>query len=108
MRQHAQLDLRVVRRDQHVSRIGDEGAPDLPAELGPDRNVLQIRVAAAQPSGRGDGLIEAGVNAAGVGVDQLRQRVDVGALQFLQRPPLENEPRQLVRERQLLEHLDGG
>ena len=40
-------------------------------------------------------------------IDELRQRVDVGALQLLQRAPLENQPRQIVRERQLLEHLDG-
>ena len=30
-------------------------------------------------------------------VDELRQRVDVGALQLLQRAPLEDQPRQLVR-----------
>ena len=39
-------------------------------------------------------------------VHELRQRVDVGALQLLQAAPLEHEARQLVRQRQLLEHLD--
>ena len=42
------------------------------------------------------------------GIHQLRQRVDVRALQLLKRPPFEDEPRQLVRERQLFEDLDGG
>ena len=48
VREHAQLDLRVVRRDQHVARVGDERAPDFAAELGPDRDVLQVGIAAAQ------------------------------------------------------------
>ena len=61
--EHAQLDLRVVRRDQDVTRFGDERAPDLAAELGADRDVLQVGIAAAQPSRGGDRLIEAGVDA---------------------------------------------
>ena len=80
--------------------------PDLAAELGADRDVLQVRIAAAQPAGRGHRLVEAGVHAAGLRVHELRQRVDVGALQLHQRPPLENQARQVVRERQLLEHFD--
>ena len=108
VRQDAQLDLRVVGRDQHVARLGDERAPDLAADVGPDRNVLQVRIAAAQAPGRGHRLVEAGVHAAGVGIDERRQRVDVGALQLLQAAPLEDQLRQLVRQRQLLEHLERG
>ena len=48
VREHAQLDLRVVGRDQHVARRGHERAPDLAPELGADRNVLQVRIGAAQ------------------------------------------------------------
>ena len=108
VRQHAQLDLRVVGRDQHVAGLGDERAADLAPELGADRDVLQVGIAAAQAAGGGDRLVEAGVDAAGLGVDQLRQRIDVGALELLQRAPLEDQPRHVVRERQLLEHFDGG
>ena len=43
VREHAQLDLRVVGRDQHEPGIGDERAPDLAAEIGADRDVLQVR-----------------------------------------------------------------
>ena len=68
VREHAQLDLRVVGRDQHVAGLGDERAPDLAADLGADRDVLQVRIAAAQPAGRGDRLVEAGVDAAGLGL----------------------------------------
>ena len=90
-----------------MARRGDECAPDLAAKLGADRDVLQVRIRAAQTSGRRDRLVEAGMHAAGLRVDHHRQRVDVRALQLVQRAPLEDEPRQFVRERQLLEHFGG-
>ena len=39
-----QLDLRIIRRDELHPRRRDEGAADLAAVLGADRNVLQIRL----------------------------------------------------------------
>ena len=78
------------------------------SELGSNRNVLQVRIGAAQPAGGGDRLVEAGVHAAGDRMHELRQRVDVGALQLVQPAPVENQPRQLVDQRQLLEHFDRG
>ena len=39
---------------------------------------------------------------------ELRQGVDVGALQLHQRAPLENQLRQLVRQREVFEHVHGG
>src|SRR5262249_4986477 len=77
------------------------------AELGSNRDVLKVRVAAAQSSGRGYSLVERGVNAAGCRADELRQRVDIRVLQLLQLPPVEDAARQVVGERQLLEHFDG-
>src|SRR6059058_1940832 len=106
MRQDAELDLRVIRGDQYVTGIGDEGAADLAAERRTDRNVLQIRIATAQPAGGRDRLVEAGVDAAGLRMHELRQGVDIGALQLHQLPPLENLPRDVVRQRELFEHLD--
>ena len=94
VRQHAQLDLRVVHRDQHVTRLGDERAPDFAAQLGANRNVLQVGIAAAQASRGGHRLVEAGVHATRGRVHELRQRVDVGALQLHQRAPLEHQSRQ--------------
>ncbi len=102
----AQLDLRVVGRDEHVARLGHECPPDLPADVGPDGDVLEVGVAAAQAPGRGHCLVEARVHAARVGMNERRQRVDVGALQLLQAAPLENELGELVRQRQLLEHFE--
>ena len=43
----AQLDLRVIDRQQLVARLGDEGAADLAALLGADRDVLQVRIGGA-------------------------------------------------------------
>ncbi len=40
MREHAQLDLRVVADDQQRAAVGAEGAADLAAQLGADRDVL--------------------------------------------------------------------
>ncbi len=86
----------------------DEGAPDLASELGPDGDVLQVRIAAAQPAGSRHRLVEAGVDAAGVGIHELGQGVDVGAFQLHQRTPFENHAGKVVRERELFEHLHGG
>src|SRR5262249_40118533 len=80
VREDTQFNLRVVGRDQHVSRGSNERSPDFTSELGADRDVLQVRVRAAQPTGCGDRLVEAGVDAPGLAIDFLRQRVDVSAL----------------------------
>ena len=44
VRQEPQLDLRVVGAGQEVAGLGDEARPDLPAQLGPDRDVLEVGV----------------------------------------------------------------
>ena len=50
--EHAELDLRVVGGEQHVVGVaGHEGRADLPAELGADGDVLQVRVARREPAG---------------------------------------------------------
>jgi hypothetical protein len=45
------------------------------------------------------------VNTPGIGVHELRQRIDVRALQLHQPAPLEDLPRDVMRQRQLLEHF---
>ncbi len=63
--EHPQLDLRVVGR--HEPRVIEvcrhERAPDVPSRVGANRDVLQVRVGAAQPPRRGDRLLEIGVDA---------------------------------------------
>jgi hypothetical protein len=93
--EHAQLDLRVIGREQQMPVLGDEGVPDLAPLLGPDRDVLQVGVVRGQPAGGGRGHGIGGVDPA-VGRDLLDQRVGVGAGQLLQLAPVENRPWQRV------------
>ena len=51
--EHAQLDLAVVDAEQDVPGLGDEAGADLAAGLGPDRDVLQVRVDAGEAAGGG-------------------------------------------------------
>ena len=86
MREHAQLDLRVVGRDQHVAAARRRRRARISRPTSVRIGMFcRFGIAAAQTSGGGDRLVEAGVHAAGFRVDQLRQRVDVGALQLHQR-----------------------
>ena len=71
LRQQPEFDLRIVGGHEFASLGGDEGAADFAALLGADRDVLQVGVVAGQPPGHRHRLRIAGVNAAGVGVDQI-------------------------------------
>ena len=51
--EHAQLDLRIVGRDQLVALFGDEGGADFAAFLGADRDVLQVGIGRGEPARRG-------------------------------------------------------
>ena len=64
VREQPQLDLRVVGGEQRPALARNEAAPNVAAELAPDRDVLQVRVARRQASRRRDRLIERRVNAA--------------------------------------------
>ncbi len=82
MRQDAQLDLRVIGGEQRPAGLGDERGANLAAQLGAHGDVLQIGVGGAEAAGGRAGLAEARVQAAGGGIDQLGQRVDVGGFEL--------------------------
>jgi hypothetical protein len=70
------LDLAVVRGEQGLVPGPDhERAPDTAALLGPDRDVLQVRIGGGQPAGGRDHLVERGVDPA-VLAGHRDQRVD--------------------------------
>ncbi len=94
--EQAQFDLRVVGREQDIARRGDEGLADLAAFLGADRNVLQVRVGGGEAAGLRAGKRVGRVDAAGVRVDRLAQRLRVGRAQLGQHAPVEQDFRQLV------------
>ena len=58
VREDPQLDLRVVGRQQLRALLGDERRADLAAELGADRDRLEVRARRREPAGRGDGLVD--------------------------------------------------
>ena len=105
VRHDAQLDLRVVGRDDARTRRRDEGLADAPALFGADRDVLQVRVGAGEPPGDRHGLGIVGVHAPRGRVDRARQLVGVGALQLGHAAVVEDQLRQRVVERQLFQHL---
>ncbi len=83
MGQDPQLDLRVIGRQELPARAArDERLADLAALLGADRDVLEVRVARAEPAGRRDALVERGVDPAVVGMHQLGQGVEISALEL--------------------------
>ena len=109
MRQHAQLDLAVVGRDQHVARLGDEGRPDLAALRRPDRDVLQVRLRRRKPPRGGRRERIGGVDAPGLGMDIAGQGVRIGRFQLRHLPPVDDLARQLVTlGGQILQHLRRG
>ena len=76
VRHDAHLDLAVVGGHQRfVPGPEDEGVADAATGVGTNRDVLQVRLGRGQPAGRGDGLIERGVDAAVVG-NRFQQTVD--------------------------------
>jgi hypothetical protein len=93
VRQQAQLDLAVVRGDQHAALRRDERAADLAPDVGPDRDVLQVGVGRRQPARRRDGLVEARVDPPRLLVDLLLERDEVGAHELGELAVLEDELR---------------
>src|SRR5882724_5749097 len=103
VREQAQLELGVVRRNDLVSFFSDERAPDAAPQLGANGNVLQVGLAGRETAGGGNRLIEQTMNSP-VSRNLMRQRVGVNALEFIQLAVVNNQPRQLKRLSQFFEH----
>src|SRR5260221_13630139 len=86
-----------------MAGLGDEGAADLAALLGADWDVLHVGLGRGEATRRGRGELEAGMDAAGLGLDLVDQRVGIGALELGELAPFEDAARQVVGERELLE-----
>src|SRR5262249_33609894 len=71
--------------------LGDEGLADLAADLGADGDVLEVGVAGGEASGGGAGLVEAGMDALGAGVDGLLEGDEVGADELGELPVLDDQ-----------------
>jgi hypothetical protein len=80
--QDAEFDLGIVCREEPPAWRGDEGLADSPSLYGADGDVLEVGVAARQPSRRRAGLVVGGVDPSRPGMNQERQGVDVGGFQL--------------------------
>src|SRR3989449_9229168 len=69
MGEDAELDLGVVGGDEPPALRRDERGADPPAQLGPDRDVHEVRVLRGEPPGRRHELVARRVDAAGAPVD---------------------------------------
>ena len=81
MRQQAQLDLRIVRIDEHAARRGDERAAHLAAHLRAHGDILQVRLAGGDAPGGGDRLVKPGMDAP-IAPGELEQAVDIGTVEL--------------------------
>jgi len=103
MRQQTQLDLTVVRVDEHLTGRGHEHVADLRAELAAHGDVLQVRLGGRQASCRRDGHLEVRVDAP-VGRDLLEQPVGIGGLELREHAVVEDLVNDRVLAAQLFEH----
>ena len=106
MREHAQLDLRIVGVDEDMILVRrDEHAAQLSSELGAHRNVLQVRVGRGQAAGRRDHLLKMRVDAVVLRVRNGKQAVHIGALELGQATVFQNVCDDGMVVAQALEHL---
>ena len=105
VRHDAQLDLRIVGRDDHAARRRNKGFADAAAFGGAHGNVLQIRIVRGQAPGDRHRLRVVGMHAAGGLVDHLRQLVGIGRLQLGHAAVFQQHFRQRVILGQLLQHF---
>ena len=107
VRQHAQLDLAVIRVQQHVPLARHKGAADLAPLLGTDGDILQIGLQAGDTARDGGGLVKGGMHAP-VAAAQLGQALDIGALQLGHPAVAKQRLDHGVIGRKPLQHLGGG
>ena len=109
MRRQPEFDLAIVGSKDDIPRRGDKGLPDLPADGGTDRNILQVRFGRGQAPGLRATERIGRVDAPGLRVDLFLQRVGISGLEFCQLPPVDHFLRnRLAIAGQPLEHRDIG
>ena len=91
-----------------VREAGDERAPDLPSELTTHGDVLQVRRLRRDAARRHGRLLERRVHAAGLRVDEPRQRIEVRGLELGELAVLEERFDDVVLAAQALERRGVG
>ena len=78
VRHDAQFDLRVVGGEQYVALFCHKSSANFAAQLRSNGNILQIRIAGAQPARGRPGLRKTRVQPTRLRMNQFRQRVHIG------------------------------
>ena len=90
VRGETQFDLAVVGGEDHVALIGHKGMADLAADLGADRDVLQVGLGRGEPPGLRADQAVACVDPPRGGIDRLLQCFGIGTAQLRQLPPFKH------------------
>ncbi len=78
MGEDARLDLAVVGAEQLMALWNDERLADAESILTLDGDVLKIRIGRRESPGRGDGLVQRGVEPFGFWSDKFGKGIDIG------------------------------
>ena len=106
MGKHTQLNLAVVRRHQNLPHIGHKPLSNLSSRFTPDGNILQVGVAATQPTRSGNGLVKRCMHPPGFRIYHFNQSIQVGGFQFGQGSETEQVHGNLVGLGEFLKDLD--
>ena len=107
MGQDPKLNLGIVGTDEFIPCSGDECLPELPPHGLPDRDILQIRLCAAQPSRCRHSLLEMGTNSS-IRPDQRSQSFHISAPQLRQCPVLQNKTDDRILRSKFLQNIRTG
>ena len=90
MREKAQLDLRIVSRDEQHAFACNKRATNRSTHFGANRNVLQVWIRRTQSACRRAGLTKRAVNAACCRANRFIERFELGADEFRKLAILKN------------------
>ena len=97
MSQHTQLDLRIIgRKKPPIFWVSNKGLANLPAGVGPNRNVLEIGILGTQSAGGCHILHERSVHSLRFWINQRQQGIGIGTSEFCKLPVTDNFLRQLM------------
>ena len=104
MGQDTQLNLGIVRVHEHTAFLGNKHFADFPAQGHADRDILKVRLRAADASRSRDSLVEFAVNPS-VLTDIGCQAFRIGGIQLCQLAVIQNFLDHRIIRRQLFQHI---
>src|SRR5579885_1492233 len=96
MRHDPQFNLRVIRRQQYLPLLRHKRGANLSPQFASHRDILQIRIARAQPSRRCTRLRETRMQPLCLRMNQFRQRIHVRRFQLRNLAVFDHLPRQFM------------